>query len=73
MIIQYPERTEVDARGRNGTFQQHGLSVAAFYSPNKQEIWLRAITSRKDISQSARLVVPRSQIPALIEALERLK
>jgi alkylated DNA nucleotide flippase Atl1 len=69
--IHYSERTHADAWGRNGSMKQVGLDLRHIQASD--EVWLRCINSLGDVSNSARLVVPRAQVPALIEALEKLR
>ena len=59
------ERTKFDAKGRNGYIGTTGINVVDL----GEELFLEPITTRGINSEACRIVLPKSAITALIEAL----
>jgi hypothetical protein len=66
--LEYGKETHRQGRGRNNYFQQHGIEIMLSLN---DEILLTPITS-KGASDSARLVIPRNHLSAVIKALSDL-
>ena len=60
------ERTKFDAKGRNGYIGTTGINVVDL----GEELFLEPITTRGVNSEACRIVLPKSAVTALIEALE---
>ena len=60
------DRTKFDSKGRNGYIGTTGINVVDL----GEELFLEPITTRGVNSEACRIVLPRSAITALIEALE---
>ena len=60
------ERTKFDSKGRNGYIGTTGINVVDL----GEELFLEPITTRGANSEACRIVLPKSAITALIEALE---
>ena len=56
---------EYDAFGRNGSFKQKGVAVHLICDT----VFIRPITSKGEVSDNARVVLPVGDIPGLIAAL----
>ena len=62
------DRTKFDATGRNGYIGTTGINVVDL----GEEFFLEPITTRGVNSEACRIVLPKSAITALIEALEEI-
>jgi len=62
------DRTKFDSKGRNGYIGTTGINVAAL----GEELFLEPITTRGFNSGACRIVVPKSAITALVDALEEI-
>ena len=62
------ERTKFDSKGRNGYVGTTGINVVDL----GEELFLEPITTRGLNSEACRIVLPKSVITALIEALEEI-
>ena len=62
------DRTKFDSKGRNGYFGTTGINVVDL----GVELFLEPITTRGINSEACRIVLPKSAITALIEALEEI-
>ena len=62
------ERTKFDSKGRNGYVGTTGINVVDL----GEELFLEPITTRDVNSEACRIVLPKSAITALIEALEAI-
>jgi hypothetical protein len=62
------ERTKFDSKGRNGYIGTTGINVVDL----GEELFLEPITTRGVNSETCRIVLPKSAITALIEALEEI-
>jgi hypothetical protein len=60
------QRTKFDAKGRNGYIGTTGINVVDL----GEELFLEPITTRGVNSEACRIVLPKSAVTALIEALE---
>ena len=62
------ERTKLDSKGRNGYIGTTGINLVDL----GEELFLEPITTRALNSEACRIVLPKSAITALIEALEEI-
>ena len=62
------DRTKFDSKGRNGYIGTTGINLVDF----GEELLLEPITTRGVNSEACRIVLPKSAITALIEALEAI-
>jgi hypothetical protein len=62
------DRTKFDSKGRNGYVGTTGINVVDL----GEELFLEPITTRGLNSEACRIVLPKSAITALIEALEKI-
>ena len=62
------DRTKFDSKGRNGYIGTTGINVVDL----GEELFLEPITTRGVNSEACRIVLPKSAITALIEALEEI-
>jgi hypothetical protein len=62
------DRTKFDSKGRNGYIGTTGINVVDL----GDELFLEPITTRGVNSEACRIVLPKSAITALIEALEEI-
>jgi hypothetical protein len=62
------DRTKFDSKGRNGYVGTTGINVVDL----GEELFLEPITTRRLNSEACRIVLPKSAITALIEALEEI-
>ena len=62
------DRTKFDSKGRNGYIGTTGINVVDL----GEELFLEPITTRAANSEACRIVLPKSAITALIEALEAI-
>ena len=62
------DRTNFDSKGRNGYIGTTGINVADL----GEELFLEPITTRGSNSEACRIVLPKSAITALIQALEEV-
>jgi len=60
------QRTKFDAKGRNGYIGTTGINVVDL----GEELFLEPITTRGVNSKACRIVLPKSAVTALIEALD---
>src|SRR6516225_6880298 len=60
------DRTKFDSKGRNGYIGTTGINLADL----GEELFLEPITTRGVNREACRIVLPKSAITALIEALE---
>ena len=60
------DRTKFDSKGRNGYFGTTGINVVDL----GEELFLEPITTRGLNSEACLIVLPKSAITALVEALE---
>jgi hypothetical protein len=60
------DRTKFDSKGRNGYLGTTGINLVDL----GEELFLEPITTRDVNSEACRIVLPKSAITALIEALE---
>ena len=60
------DRTKFDSKGRNGYIGTTGINVISL----GEELFLEPITSRGVNSEACRIVLPKSAISTLIEALK---
>jgi hypothetical protein len=59
------DRTKFDSKGRNGYIETTGINLVDL----GEELFLEPITTRGVNSEACRIVLPKSAITALIEAL----
>jgi hypothetical protein len=62
------DRTKFDSKGRNGYIGTTGINVVDL----GDELFLEPITTRALNSEACRIVLPKSSITVLIEALEEI-
>jgi hypothetical protein len=62
------DRTKFDSKGRNGYVGTTGINVVDL----GEELFLEPITTRGINSEACRIVLPKSAITALVEALEEI-
>jgi hypothetical protein len=62
------DRTKFDSKGRNGYIGTTGVNVVDL----GEELFLEPITTRGFNSEACRIVVPKSAITALVDALEEI-
>ena len=62
------DRTKFDSKGRNGYIGTTGINVVDL----GEELFLEPITTRGVNSEACRIVLPKSAITALIEALAEI-
>ena len=62
------DRTKFDSKGRNGYIGTTGINVVDL----GEELFLEPITTRGINSEACRIVLPKSAITALIEALDEI-
>jgi hypothetical protein len=62
------DRTKFDSKGRNGYIGTPGINVVEL----GHELFLEPVTIRGINSEACRIVLPRSAITALIEALAEI-
>jgi hypothetical protein len=62
------DRTKFDSKGRNGYVGTTGINVVDL----GEELFLEPITTRGLNSEACRIVLPKSAITALVEALEEI-
>lgn len=62
------DRTKFDSKGRNGYIGTTGINVVEL----GHELFLEPVTTRGINSEACRIVLPRSAITALIEALAEI-
>jgi hypothetical protein len=62
------DRTKFDSKGRNGYIGTTGINVVDL----GEELFLEPITTRGVNSEACRIVLPKSAISTLIEALEEI-
>ena len=62
------DRTQFDAKGRNGYIGTTGINLVDL----GEELFLEPITTRDVNSEACRIVLPKSAITALIEALDEI-
>ena len=62
------DRTKFDSKGRNGYVGTTGINVVDL----GDELFLEPITTRGINSEACRIVLPKSAITALVEALEEM-
>ena len=62
------DRTQFDSKGRNGYIGTTGINVVDL----GEELFLEPITTRGVNSEACRIVLPKSAITVLIEALEEI-
>jgi hypothetical protein len=62
------DRTKFDSKGRNGYIGTTGINLVDL----GEELFLEPITTRGVNSQACRIVLPKSAITALIEALDQI-
>ena len=62
------DRTKFDSKGRNGYIGTTGINVVDL----GEEFFLEPITTRGLNSEACRIVLPKSAITALIEALQEI-
>ena len=62
------DRTKFDSKGRNGYIGTTGINLVDL----GEELFLEPITTRDVNSEACRIVLPKSAITALIEALDEI-
>lgn len=67
--IRFKVPPRFDHKGRNGYLKAGGVVVTDVGG----EIFIEPLNGRGDLSEAARLVVPKEHLPDLIAALEALK
>lgn len=70
--VRFPAELKIYAWGRNGAVASAGIEVRTYTYDPTPCVELRNITSKGDVSDAARLVIPIAAVPQLIAILQRL-